>query len=1046
MPSKINWRLIRSLLDLENAFRYELAYVLKDISESYRFGDYEVFVETSWKVDGREADIAVFVGGEPFLILECKRAIEYSPWDDFPIGQVHTYALLALRKGYSVDFVATANQYYMSVFKVPENLENYANWEAIRGRRYDRAFHIDLYRRARAGDLGVLTIRYHIVPSKEELYHALKRLVEERRRAKPEPFSYRVIEVLRSFVDFLAEFTKDYIKHRIENSLLDEYEQLKKRRGVEQGYGYSHVAKEFAYTLMNRILFYKVLERYWRLEKLEPLYGKTVNGIRVDNGEKYFNALKHYFRMAVKATGNFEPVFILDFYDKLSLPDYLCALKAIDGLIQDLDRIELERLGDVIGYIYEETLNPQDRHQFGQFYTPHGIAELITRWCIRSQSDLVLDPGSGSGTFLVEAYKRLYELKTGQKFKGVAESDIHKQILSQLYAIDIDEFACHLTAMNLALRNVLSPSREVNVIHSGFFLREPGQEVLLPYKVVTVEGLKERKLKLPIFDCVVGNPPYTRWTEIPERIRNNIKGRLRNLMKKYDLVPQVARGLEPQIYVFWIMHAEKFLKEGGRLGMIISNLWLQTDYGVKFANYLLDHFKIHAIIDIPLRLFQALITTTIILLEKCSNKSERENNEVVFIRLPPNPIEDIRVEEVLKAIKERKHPKFAVYVYKQGRLSRSDKWVKYLFGITEIEKSDKMVELGELFEISRGNTLYSHLASRRIIKGTVDLGSNEFFYFNPSKARYWSIPKEYLYPAITSSRQMRWFTFKKKDWEDLKRQDAKCLIFICHKPRSDLPDPVKNYIKWGETECTHKIRRSRTRGKVRTANQAEASQTREKYPQYFYGWYDLGGVKPAKILAVRQARYKTRFVLCEFPVVTYDAILCFIPKVKLKENQLKALLAYLNSSFAQFYVETKGRYIAQGPIALEISQAERMPVLDPRKLSKEEVDRLARLFDKLEAKARAIGGASEKEQIEKLEPIIYEIDKEIGEILGLSEFEVCEIEKMVEQLVERRVAGARRESRTIVKGEEEIPKLHKDSGKRDKGSKSVVALDKWLRK
>ncbi|MEM3547310.1 MAG: hypothetical protein QW547_09425, partial [Candidatus Bathyarchaeia archaeon] len=39
----------------------------------------------------------------------------------------------------------------------------------------------------------------------------------------------------------------------------------------------------------------------------------------------------------------------------------------------------------------------------------------------------------------------------------------------------------------------------------------------------------------------------------------------------------------PGIYTYWIMHATRFLKPGGRLGMIISNLWMQTDYGVGFG-------------------------------------------------------------------------------------------------------------------------------------------------------------------------------------------------------------------------------------------------------------------------------------------------------------------------------------------------------------------------------------------------------------------------------------------------------------------------------
>jgi methylase of polypeptide subunit release factors len=673
------------------------------------------------------------------------------------------------------------------------------------------------------------------------------------------------------------------------------------------------------------------------------------------------------------------------------------------------------------------------------------VAELITKWCIRDSSNTVIDPGAGSGTFLVEAYKRLYELKTGKKLEGMAEKEIHEQIIKQLYAIDIDEFACHLTAMNLAMKNIINPSSELNIIPLDFFfLMKSKQTCLTPYKIKTIEGYKERKILIPEFDCIVGNPPYTRWTEIPENTKEYIKSRLRRVMKEYGLTPQVSKGLEPPIYIFWIMHSENFLKENGRLGMIISNLWLQTDYGIKFANYLLDHFKIHAVIDIPLRIFNALTTTTILLLEKEKDKKKREDNKVVFIRLPTS--EDVDVKEVLKAIEERKSDKFSVHVYRQGDLSREHKWIRYLFGIGKVEKSDKMVELGELFEVCRGNTMYNYLVCKNIVKGTKDLGSKEFFYFNPSKAKEWEIPEEYLTPAITSSRQLKWFVFRKKDWEELKNKNANCYLFICHKERDKLPDSVKKYIKWGETECKIGVRNSRTKGKIKTANEAESCKVRDdiKYRSYFYGWYDLGGMKEAKILAVYQAWYKTRFALCEFPVVTYHAILCFFPKVELTKEQIKALLAYLNSSFAQFYIETEGRKSGGGIIALEISQAEKMPVLDVRKLDDNEIEKLASLFDKLENEARKIGGASEKGQIEKLKPIIYEIDREIGKILGLSESEIKELQKTVDELIERRISASKEIKKGAIKGEEPIVELREEN-KTPKTDENQKTLDEFFK-
>jgi len=79
------------------------------------------------------------------------------------------------------------------------------------------------------------------------------------------------------------------------------------------------------------------------------------------------------------------------------------------------------------------------------------------------------------------------------------------------------------------------------------------------------------------------------------------------------------------------MHSTGFLKEGGRLGMIISDAWLQTDYGLRFFKYMLDNYKVHAVIDISSRVFRiAFVATCIVLLERSSNKIERDSNRVVM--------------------------------------------------------------------------------------------------------------------------------------------------------------------------------------------------------------------------------------------------------------------------------------------------------------------------------------------------------------------------------------------------------------------------------
>ncbi|MEM4847097.1 MAG: hypothetical protein QW794_05005 [Thermosphaera sp.] len=373
---------------------------------------------------------------------------------------------------------------------------------------------------------------------------------------------------------------------------------------------------------------------------------------------------------------------------------------------------------------------------------------------------------------------------------------------------------------------------------------------------------------------------------------------------------------------------------------------MQTDYGIGFGRFLLDHYKVKAIIDFTLRLFTALISTCILLMEREEDELKRNENEVVFVHIP-GTIEDVSVDELLRAIEEGESDKFFIRKIKQREILGDEKWIKPLFGVEEVFRHPSMVKLGDLFEPSRGNTLWSIWALRRGKRP--DVGASDFAYLSPSKVESFelgeyaypnrSLEDAIIYPAITSARDAAYFTFTENDWRRLHHEGKDCYMFICHKPRSRLPSKIKRYVEWGEPICPlchGELRRGRgeyftcnrghripladkcitrireTRGGGRFASETESAKVREASRE-FYGWYDLGGVEPAPIFAIRQAWHKTRFIRCDFPVALYDALIALIPKVSLTREQLNALLAYLNSSFMQYHVETHGRYIAKGP-------------------------------------------------------------------------------------------------------------------------------------
>jgi type I restriction-modification system DNA methylase subunit len=1055
-------------------------------------------VVEQYEVDGRFADLAVLKDdGKPILLIETKKvrhdargfSVErrFIVTSEEVVGQVVAYAAILKRRGIHVPFVATANEKQLALFIVPENIDELVDWDAIRERRYDRVIR-NFYE---FRDQNLIFHKPHnnfLEEFFKELLDTITGIYKKKYgvEEKRQELHWIVIEDLRGFVDFLAPFIEQAIApsgvFRADlRQRLDEYSQRTGYRPAPEG-----LAREMTYVLMNKIVFYKVLERFYDLPKLEPLYEKGV----ATTCSSYIRKLNEYFEKAIEVSKDFEAVFRTGIYDATEndIVESEEALRGFDWLIRYLEQYKIEELGDVIGYIYEELIPPEERHVLGQFYTPRPIAELIVKWAIRSPDDNVLDPGCGSGTFLVEAYKRLAELKLKKPFKEIkyVPEDVHKQILNQLYGIDINEFPAHLTSMNLAMKNVRVPSPVLNIFVRDYFTIIPGFKTLAPYKVKTLEGEKEVEVVFKDFDAVVGNPPYTRWTQIPELTRRQISGNkeLSSIISDYGLEAQVSRGVEPGIYVYWIIHSSRFLKEGGRLGMIISDTWLQTDYGRDFFRFLLDHYKIHAVIDISARVFPVpLIGTCIVLLERCSNENERKSNKSLFIYLDISK-GGIDVDEILRLIDEAKSKilpgqaitkelssgaKALIKVYTQGELMRFEgRVINLIFSADDIlnslRQSPLIVEISRYFEPSYGNILYLYLTSIGRIRGVRNVGGEEFFYLNEDKVRRYGIPREFLYPLLPSSRYLNFFTFTQQDWEELRSEGVECYLFLCHRPRNELPQQVLRYIQLGEgPNAQIRLRRRPGEREGRPVSESLASRTRREHKAVFFDWYDLGGVVEAPIYIARGARYWMRFVLARFQCALDDRILALIPRqgVQFDEVELKALLAYLNSSFTQLQAEVIGR-VAGGVALLELDvrPLSTFLVLNVKALPREDVDKLAQLFDKLESEARRLGGADEAENVFGSElaseltgradvrtgiqglfnTVIKEIDYEIARILGLEHL-VETIRTLVLELVRRRLSRAREPKREAVRGSEEERSL-----KRESGRGVTRTLDEYIRR
>jgi hypothetical protein len=340
-------------------------------------------VREQYEVDGRFADLAILKDdGKPILLIETKKVRHHARGfrverrfivtSEDVVGQVVAYVAILKKSGIYVPFAATANDKQLALFKVPENIDELVDWKAIENRRYDRVIK-DFYKFR--GQNLIFHERHNF---SEESFKKLldtvtgiykkKYGIEEKRQE----LHWIVIEDLRGFVDFLSPFIEEAIapNGRFRPDLrqrLDEYSQRTGYRPTPDG-----LAREMAYVLMNKIVFYKVLERFYNLPRLEPLHEKDV----VTTCSSYIKKLNEYFEKAVEVSKDFEAVFRTGIYDvtENDVVENEEVLNALDWLIKYLGQYKIEELGDIIGYIYEELIPPEERHKLGQFYTPKPIA------------------------------------------------------------------------------------------------------------------------------------------------------------------------------------------------------------------------------------------------------------------------------------------------------------------------------------------------------------------------------------------------------------------------------------------------------------------------------------------------------------------------------------------------------------------------------------------------------------------------------------------------------------------------------------------------
>ena len=248
----------------------------------------------------------------------------------------------------------------------------------------------------------------------------------------------------------------------------------------------------------------------------------------------------------------------------------------LKAIIDGISKIEWHQVGkDGFGDLYSNLIDKsaQDtRSAAGQYFTPRSLVNTIIRLIQPNLGDLIEDPATGSGGFLVSAdsyirtkYSQNEYQATPPKYQGV----------------EIEKNTRRICLMNTFLHNL-----DANIVYG--------------------DALTDDVLKLDDPDIILANPPF-----------GNKAGSQRPLRSDLPF-PNTNKQLA------FLQHIYLSLKAGGRAAVVLpDNVLFESGIGTDVRKDLMNKCNLHTILRLPTGIFYAQgVKTNVLFFTKGSSKDK----------------------------------------------------------------------------------------------------------------------------------------------------------------------------------------------------------------------------------------------------------------------------------------------------------------------------------------------------------------------------------------------------------------------------------------
>lgn len=459
----------------------------------------------------------------------------------------------------------------------------------------------------------------------------------------------------------------------------------------------------------------------------------------------------------------------------------------------------------------------------GGYYTPQYLADYITKWVLGINPSSILKPSCGDGRFIQALFNN-----NSEKEKNITCFEL----------IDSEADKSKYLLKSLGFNNFS--------VYSSDFLRW------------SVDNFKADQIE---FEGIIGNPPFIRYQYLNEEFQESAKNVFDLLNFKFTK--------HTNSWVSFLISSLSFLKEGGRLGMIIPSEILNVIHAQSLRDFISQGLHKVLIINPKNIWFEnTLQGALIILIEKVDNESKKgisilnvEDDD--FINIDPN-----------KLFVKSKYIDFK---------DLPDKWV----GANLTEE-----ELSLINKVKNHRSVYKFSDIATVEVGIVT-GANDFFLVNDHIVSKYKLDR-FVYPMFGKSQHCKGIIYDNEQHFENKEKNLPTNFIYLEDNESNLPLLVQTYIKEGEDAEYHK----RYKCKIRKP------------------WYKVPSVYSTNIGMLKRSHEAPKLILNKLGAYTTDTAY----RIKSNKFQDEILVCCFLNPLTMILSELNGRFYGGGVLELVPSE------------------------------------------------------------------------------------------------------------------------------